>query len=194
MCLMCCLRSEWRLWANCQTRPKGRSWSCTAAWTPKYVSCRLHHQLVAFLQSFKCKHSIRFVFIPGHRRLPDQPRDLCWSVWIHAEEGRQEKGEVVDMLFSFVDRLFWSTDVMYACLQTGPVPAPSDTDWAAEGGGGPGSRSPPDQRAPVSGQHPLHAARSGTLRASDHRHAHGPHIYGTTLTSRHCQQYKQVFN
>lgn len=67
-------------------------------------------------------------------------------------------------------------------MQTGPVPAPSGSHWAAEGDGGSSSGPPPDQRAAVSGQHPVHAARSWTLRASDHRHAHRPNTHGMSHT------------
>lgn len=61
MSFICCVRSDWRLWANCQRRPKGPSWSCTTAWMAKYVSCQLCHELVALVQSVKCKRSICFV-------------------------------------------------------------------------------------------------------------------------------------
>ncbi len=57
-------------------------------------------------------------------------------------------------------------------IQTGPVPAPSGSHRAAEGDGGSSSGPPPDQCAAVSGQHPVHAACSRALRASDHWHSH----------------------
>lgn len=34
---LCRLRSEWRFWANCQKKPKDLLWSCTTAWTEKWV-------------------------------------------------------------------------------------------------------------------------------------------------------------
>lgn len=65
----------------------------------KCVSCHLHHRPVALAWRVKLKYSVGN-FFTDYWRFPHQHRDLCRGVWLHAEEGRQEKGEVMKMLSS----------------------------------------------------------------------------------------------
>lgn len=64
-------------------------------------------------------------------------------------------------------------------LQTGAVPPPSGSHGAAEGDRGASSGPPPGQCATVSGQHPVHAARTRPLCAPGHRHPVGTDSHGT---------------
>lgn len=98
----------WTLWcvASGQSEDSGETtrWdqrtSHEAAHLPeqqsKAFSCWKHNQLFAL----KCKVKTSFhVFFTDNWRLPEQHRDLCRGVWLHAEEGRQEEGEVTLSLY-----------------------------------------------------------------------------------------------
>lgn len=45
-------------------------------------------------------------FFADYRRLSDQHRDLCGGVRLHAEEGRQEKGEVKTSFYLYLGWIF----------------------------------------------------------------------------------------